>query len=125
MAGTCWQPKTRLRKPPAFAMTKSGMEDGGRTVLHVCPDQELAGSREVLIGIGCQVFWVRNEGAALFEISLGRCRILLLCHLLFLDETSYLRCANASAAAVQACQPGVGSAWRSRSNASIRPSHCE
>jgi len=54
-----------------------------RTVLHVCPDKELAGSRHrTLWAIGYEVFWVQNEGPALFEISLGRCGILVLCHLL-------------------------------------------
>ncbi|HZQ25131.1 MAG TPA: hypothetical protein VFA89_20245 [Terriglobales bacterium] len=53
------------------------------TVLHVCPDRTLAGSRRrVLTALGCDVVWVHNEGAALLEISLGRCGILLLCHLL-------------------------------------------
>jgi hypothetical protein len=57
------------------------MEDRARTVLHVCPDQQLAESRHpVLAAIGCHVVWVQNEGAALFEISLGRCGTLLLCH---------------------------------------------
>jgi hypothetical protein len=54
-----------------------------RTVLHVCPEPELAGSRRrVVEAIGYDVVWVQSEGAALFEISLGRCGILLLCHLL-------------------------------------------
>ena len=57
------------------------MGDRARTVLYVCPDQELAGSRHrVLAAIGCNVVWVESEGAALFEISLGRCGTLLLCH---------------------------------------------
>ena len=52
-----------------------------KTVLHVSPDPELAGSRgRVLQAIGCEVFWVDGESAALFEISMGRCGILLLCH---------------------------------------------
>jgi hypothetical protein len=61
------------------------MEDRARarTVLHVCPDQALAGSRRrVVTAIGYDVVWVQSEGAALFEISMGRCGILLLCHLL-------------------------------------------
>ena len=50
-------------------------------MLHVSPDPELAGSRgRVLQAIGCEVFWVDGESAALFEISMGRCGILLLCH---------------------------------------------
>ncbi|MBV9625415.1 MAG: hypothetical protein JOZ14_15705 [Acidobacteria bacterium] len=57
------------------------MENRARTVLHVSPDRELAGSRgRVLKAIGCEVFWVKSESAALFEISMGRCGILLLCH---------------------------------------------
>ena len=57
------------------------MESHARTVLHVCPDRELAGSRLlVLKAVGCDVVWVQSGGAALFEISLGRCGILLLCH---------------------------------------------
>ena len=52
-----------------------------KTVLHVSPDPELAGSRgRVLQAIGCEVFGVDGESAALFEISMGRCGILLLCH---------------------------------------------
>jgi hypothetical protein len=59
------------------------MEHSARTVLHVCPDPELAGSRRrVVTAVGYDVVWVRSEAAALFEISMGRCGILLLCHLL-------------------------------------------
>jgi DNA-binding response OmpR family regulator len=59
------------------------MAERARTILHVCPDRELAGSRRrVVRAIGYDVVWVENEGAALFEISMGRCGILLLCHLL-------------------------------------------
>jgi hypothetical protein len=32
--------------------------------------------------MGYDIVWVQSEGAALFEISMGRCGILLLCHLL-------------------------------------------
>lgn len=32
--------------------------------------------------MGYDTVWVQTEGAALFEISMGRCGILLLCHLL-------------------------------------------
>ncbi len=57
------------------------MEARPRTVLHVCPDRVLAGSRrQVVTAIGYDVVWVQSESAALFEISLGRCGILLLCH---------------------------------------------
>jgi hypothetical protein len=59
------------------------MEARARTVLHVCPDRALAGSRRrVVTAIGYDVVWVQSESAALFEISMGRCGILLLCHLL-------------------------------------------
>jgi hypothetical protein len=62
---------------------KTIMEQRVRTLLHVCPDAELAGSRSrVLSAIDCHLVWVRSESAARFEISLGRCGILLLCHLL-------------------------------------------
>jgi hypothetical protein len=59
------------------------MEDRARSVLHVSPDAALSSSRRrVLTAIGCYVVCVRTEGEALFEISMGRCGILLLCHLL-------------------------------------------
>jgi hypothetical protein len=59
------------------------MEGRPRTVLHVCPDRTLAGSRgRVVTAIGYDVVWVQSESAAFFEISMGRCGILLLCHLL-------------------------------------------
>ena len=59
------------------------MKQRAPTVLQVCPNKDLAASRQrVLTAIGYEVFWVQNEGPALFEISLGRCGILLLCHLL-------------------------------------------
>jgi hypothetical protein len=59
------------------------MEARARTVLHVCPDRALAGSRRrVVTAIGYDVVWVQSESATLFEISMGRCGILLLCHLL-------------------------------------------
>ena len=40
--------------------------------------------------IGYDLVWVQSEGAALFEISLGRCGILLLCHLLSEDVRASL-----------------------------------
>jgi DNA-binding response OmpR family regulator len=59
------------------------MQARARTILHVSPDRALAGSRQrVLTALGYDVIWVESESAALFEISLGRCGILLLCHLL-------------------------------------------
>lgn len=57
------------------------MRDLTKTVLHVSPDPELAESRgQVLQAIGCEVFWVDGESSALFEMSMGRCGTLLLCH---------------------------------------------
>jgi hypothetical protein len=60
---------------------KSAMADRGRTVLHVSPDTTLAKSRSrALTSIGYEVVCVESVVAALFEISMGRCGILLLCH---------------------------------------------
>jgi hypothetical protein len=57
------------------------MGDRSKSVLHVSPDTALTESRtKVLTAIGCHVFSVQTVVAALFEISLGRCGILLLCH---------------------------------------------
>jgi DNA-binding NtrC family response regulator len=57
------------------------MSDRGRTVLHVSPDAALAQSRSrALASIGYDVISVETVVAALFEISMGRCGILLLCH---------------------------------------------
>lgn len=57
------------------------MGERHNTVLHVSPDDALAKSRtRVLSALGCQVYSVQTVVAALFEISLGRCGILLLCH---------------------------------------------
>ena len=57
------------------------MGDRSKSVLHVSPDAALTESRaKVLTAIGCEVFSVQTVVAALFEISLGRCGILLLCH---------------------------------------------
>jgi hypothetical protein len=57
------------------------MRDRSKTVLHVSPDAALAESRtQVLTAIGCHVFSVQTVVAALFEVSLGRCGILVLCH---------------------------------------------
>lgn len=59
------------------------MPDRGSTVLHVSPDSALASSRhEALTSIGYEVVSVQTIAAALFEISMGRCGILLLCHML-------------------------------------------
>jgi DNA-binding response OmpR family regulator len=58
-----------------------GMGEPWRAVLHVSPDPALAKSRtQVLTAIGYEVFSVQSVMAALFEMSLGRCGILLLCH---------------------------------------------
>jgi len=60
---------------------KPAMPDRGRTVLHVSPDATLAKSRTLaLTPIWYQVVCVETVVAALFEISMGRCGILLLCH---------------------------------------------
>jgi hypothetical protein len=60
---------------------KPAMSDRGRTVLHVSPDTTLAKSRtRALTPIGYEVVCVETVVAALFEISMGRCGILLLCH---------------------------------------------
>jgi hypothetical protein len=65
---------------------KPGMSDRARTVLHVSPDIALAQSRtRALTSIGYHVVCVQTVVAALFEISMGRCGILLLCHKL--DQT--------------------------------------
>ena len=57
------------------------MADRRRSVLHVSPDSTLARSRtEALTAIGFEVSCVQTVIAALFEISLGRCGVLVLCH---------------------------------------------
>jgi hypothetical protein len=57
------------------------MEERHKSVLQVAPDRQLAGFRHrVLCEVGFSVVSVHTESAALFEISLGRCGILLLCH---------------------------------------------
>ena len=62
------------------------MPDRARTVLQVSPDTALAQSRtRALTSIGYHVVCVQTVVAALFEISMGRCGILLLCHKL--DQT--------------------------------------
>jgi hypothetical protein len=88
---------------------RSGVDRRPRTVLHVSPDPDLALSRhQVLTAIGCHVVHVRSEGEALFEISLGRCGILLLCHKLShparaaLAETFHRRCPDPYIVAVLA-----------------------
>jgi hypothetical protein len=60
---------------------KPAMPDRRRTVLHVSPDTALAQSRtRALTSIGCHVVCAQSVGDALFEISMGQCGILLLCH---------------------------------------------
>jgi hypothetical protein len=69
------------------------MSDRRRTVLHVSPHTAITESRtRALTSIGCHVVGVATVGAALFEISMGLCGILLLCHKL--DQTS--RCTLAA-----------------------------
>jgi hypothetical protein len=76
-------PTEPQRKPPPLFEWHQSLVGSARTVLHVCPEPQLAGSRQrVVKAIGYDVVWVQSESAALFEISLGRCGILLLCHLL-------------------------------------------
>jgi len=58
-----------------------GVEERHKTVLQVAPDRQLAKFRHgVLSEIGFYVVSVHTESHAFFEISLGRCGILLLCH---------------------------------------------
>jgi hypothetical protein len=65
----------------SFWDIKPTMTDSRSTVLHVSPDTTLAKSRaRALTSIGCHVVCVPTVIAAMFEISLGRCGILLLCH---------------------------------------------
>jgi hypothetical protein len=60
---------------------KRAMSDRSLSVLHVSPDTALAESRtRALAAIGYEVVCVETVVAALFEISMGRCGILLLCH---------------------------------------------
>jgi hypothetical protein len=69
---------TNATRPPYI---KPAMSDRGRTILHVSPDTTLAKSRtRALTPIGYEVVCVKTVAAALFEVSLGRCGILLLCH---------------------------------------------
>lgn len=89
------------------------MERRATTVLHVSPDPVLARSRgRVLTAIGCHVVHVRSEAMALFEISLGRCGILLLCHKLSraaraaLAETFHASCPDPYIVAVIAHESG-------------------
>ena len=57
------------------------MADRQKTVLHVSPDSALARSRTTaLTSIGYEVTCVATVVAALFEISFGRCGVLVLCH---------------------------------------------
>jgi hypothetical protein len=76
---------TRERQPPSNGTRetyiKPAMSNRDRTVLHVSPDTALAESRmRALASIGYDVVCVETVVAALFEISMGRCGILLLCH---------------------------------------------
>jgi hypothetical protein len=67
------------------------VDDHRRNVLHVSPDRILARSRQqVLSKVGLQVFCVYTVSAALFEVSLGRCGTLLLCHQLKKDSRASL-----------------------------------
>lgn len=56
-------------------------EERHRTVLQVAPNPDLAKRRHnALSTVGFYVVSVHTESAAFFEISLGRCGSLLLCH---------------------------------------------
>jgi hypothetical protein len=64
----------------AFEMTSNRMRDLTKTVLHFPPDSKLAGS----LGAGApghvlRVFFRSTAKAPRFEISMGRCVMLLLC----------------------------------------------
>jgi hypothetical protein len=57
------------------------MPNLGNTILHVSPDAALSKSRHVaLAAIGYHVVSVPTVVAAIFEISMGRCGVLRLCH---------------------------------------------
>ena len=57
------------------------MRERAITVLHLSPYPDLAESQtNALSRIGCHVVTVHTVSSAIFEISLGRCGILLLCH---------------------------------------------
>src|SRR5690242_11465686 len=61
------------------------------TVLHVSPDPALAESRTTaLADIGYCVVTATMVSSAIFEISLGLCGILLLCHKLDHDGRNYV-----------------------------------
>ncbi len=73
--------RTRLTNAMRLLTSKQTMSDRVTTILHVSPDTALIKSRtQALSDIGCQVVSVSTVVGALFEISLGRCGILLLCH---------------------------------------------
>jgi hypothetical protein len=82
----CFATEQRLRvhtlSNQCLAVTSnSPVNDHHKNVLHVSPDRTLARSRhQVLSAVGFRVFCVYTVSAALFEISLGRCGTLLLCH---------------------------------------------
>ena len=63
----------------AFQMTSNRMRDRTKTVLHVPPDSALAGSRGRVLQAMCCEFFRSTAKAPRFEISMGRCRMLLLC----------------------------------------------
>jgi hypothetical protein len=82
----CFEIEQRLRLPTlsnqCLTVTSNlCVDDSRKNVLHVSPDRTLARSRhQVLSAVGFHVFCVYTVSAALFEISLGRCGTLLLCH---------------------------------------------
>jgi len=64
-----------------------GMGRDHNSILAVSPDRGLAQFRhEALVGAGFHVYSVYSESSARFEISFGRCGVLLLCHTLKKDS---------------------------------------
>ena len=70
-----------------FCDIKQPMGQLHNTILAVFPDRQVARFRqEVLCDAGFEVFSVHTESAARYEIYLGRCGVLLLCHKLTREE---------------------------------------
>ena len=75
----------RAKSNVCHCVTHQRCMDGSpsETILSVCPDKQLSRRRErVLQRAGLLVISVHTEVAARYEITLGRCGVLLLCHLL-------------------------------------------
>jgi hypothetical protein len=70
----------RREQPISSDDIKRAVKERHKNVLQVAPDRELARFRDrVLSEVGFSMVSVHTESDALFEISLGRCGILLLC----------------------------------------------